>query len=65
MSEYLFKISVVASNQWQKKMKPVYAVSTDKESAKKYVEIHLRFPYHAGKVTQLGKALGSKMFSGN
>ena len=65
MNEYLWRVSVSPKHAFDKKPKPVYCVARDKDSAREYVERHLRGENKTGIVSKLGVALGAKMFHGN
>lgn len=63
MDNYLYKISTKRTNVWSSKIpKPLYVVSTDKESAKKFAVTNLKDGLSVSKITLLGLQVGGTVF---
>ena len=60
----LFRVSVKGINSWDKKLRNLYAVAEDKDAAIKYIEGQIRGGFTVHKVSFLGHALGTRLFSG-
>ena len=65
MNDYLWRVSVSPKYAFEKKLKPVYCVAGDKDSAREYVERNLHGEIKTGAISNLGVALGDKIFHGN
>jgi len=66
---YLWRVSLKTNDVWSrfynKKLKPIYAVSATKESVTEYVEKHIKEGLKVKSVSKLGEQLATYMYSGN